>query len=322
MSKQDILLETGTNEFELIEFFVDQLEGDKPVRHYFGVNVAKVLEVVEAPDGLEPKPSAPHPSFLGTIPLRDIILPVIDLSVWLHMERSKSVNEPIIVTEFNNVITGFLVSGVTQIHRVSWQDIEPPSHIVADMPSNCITGTVQLEDRFAMILDLERALAELNPEYAAELGEDTATHEIEAPADRPLRALIADDSTPVRVLLKQNFDKAGFQVDLCIDGGEAWDALMAIKEQAAQLGKKVSDILDVVVSDVEMPRMDGYTLTRRIKEDPELQRVPVVLFSSLISKGMHHKGEAVKADDQVTKPEFHELTGRVIKVIENARQQA
>ncbi len=324
MSKTEILLETGTNEFELIEFFVDEKlpSGDgKTTRHFFGVNVAKVLEVVESPEGLEPQPSAPHPSFLGTIPLRDIILPVIDLARWLKMERAKGDNEPIIVTEFNNVVTGFLVTGVTMIHRVNWKDIEPPSHMVANMPSNCITGTVQLNDRFALILDLERALSELNPEYGRAMGEDETTPEIEPPADRPLRVLIADDSTPVRALLNQNFSKAGFEVQVCIDGGEAWEALKKIKAKAGEEGRPVTDYYDVVVSDVEMPRMDGYTLTRNIKEDPELSRLPVVLFSSLISKGMQHKGEAVRADDQVTKPEFHELTGRVVKVIEAARQR-
>ncbi|MGE4552995.1 MAG: chemotaxis protein [Desulfovibrionaceae bacterium] len=322
MARHDILLETGTNEFELIEFFVNQKTPAGPLAHHFGVNVAKVLEVVEAPAGLAPSPSAPHPSFLGAIPLRDLILPVIDLAVWLEMEREPTRNEPIIVTEFNNAITGFLVSGVTQIHRVNWRDIEPPSHVVADMPGNCITGTVQLDGRFALILDLERALGELNPDYAADLQGEAPDLSDAPAADRPLRALIADDSTPVRALLKSNFEKAAFQVDLCIDGGEAWERLSAFKAEAERTGRPVTDLLDVVVSDVEMPRMDGYTLTRRIKEDEALRAVPVVLFSSLISKGLQHKGEAVKADAQVTKPEFQSLTGRVLDLLRERRAGA
>ncbi|HAS88772.1 MAG TPA: chemotaxis protein CheV, partial [Desulfovibrio sp.] len=124
MLDNEILLDTGTNEFEIIEFFIDEVDGGDDDRDYFGINVAKVLEVVEAPKGLEAAEGAPHPSYLGTMSLRDIILPVIDLAVWLDIERKKSEFELIVVTEINNVITGFLVSGVTQIHRIGWGDLK------------------------------------------------------------------------------------------------------------------------------------------------------------------------------------------------------
>lgn len=309
-----ILLETGTNEFEIIEFYIDEQTPQGPVRHHFGVNVAKVLEVVEAPKGLEPSSAASHPSFLGTIPLRDLILPVVDLSLWLQMDRAKNVNEPIIVTEFNNIITGFLVSGVTMIHRVNWTDLQPPNHIVANMPYNCITGTVQMEDHFALMLDLERALSELDASY---VGEQMA---VVRQADERRRALVADDSTSVRQLLRQNFESANFEVQVVNDGAAAWEALLGLKSRAEQERKPITEFLDVLVSDVEMPQLDGYTLTKRVKDDPVLGRLPVVLFSSLISKGLRHKGEAVKADDQVTKPEFSTLTDRVLAVIEKSRQ--
>jgi two-component system chemotaxis response regulator CheV len=310
MSRQEILLETGTNELEIIEFFVHERTPDGPRTHYFGVNVAKVLEVVEAPEGLEGSEAAAHPSFLGTIPLRDLILPVVDLSVWLNVAREKSVNEPIIVTEFNAMITGFLVSGVTQIHRVNWKDVEPPSKYVASMDTNCITGTVQINDRFVLMLDLERMLAELDSTGQGQSGGEGAYSE------ERYRALVADDSTSVRELLRRNFTDANFEVTVVGDGAEAWDRLLAIKARAEQEGGSPLDHLDVVVSDIEMPRMDGYTLTRRIKEDPVLKALPVALFSSLISKGVEHKGKAVKADAQVTKPEFHGLTKKVIDLIQ------
>ncbi|MES9994686.1 chemotaxis protein CheW [Desulfovibrio aminophilus] len=308
-----ILLETGTNELEIIEFFVDERTPGGPSRHHFGVNVAKVLEVVEAPEGLAPSPAAGHPSFLGAIPLRDLILPVVDLAVWLGMERQPNRNEPIIVTEFNNTITGFLVSGVTMIHRVNWTAVEPPSHFVANMRENCITGTLDLDGHFALLLDLELALSELDKTYAVH---DPA---VIPRAEERFRALVADDSTSVRQLLRQNFEAANFEVRVVNDGQEAWEALAEIRGQAVREGQPVTDYLDVLVSDVEMPRLDGYTLTRRIKEDKELSRLPVVLFSSLISKGLRHKGEAVKADDQVTKPEFATLTERVLTVIRSRR---
>ncbi|MDD3313709.1 chemotaxis protein [Pseudodesulfovibrio sp.] len=316
MSQQEILLETGTNELEIIEFFIREAVGDAVETQYYGVNVAKVLEVVEAPEGLTGSEAASHPSFLGTIPLRDLILPVVDLSVWLGVARAKSLNEPIIVTEFNGMITGFLVSGVTQIHRVNWKDVEPPSRYVANMVTNCITGTVQIRDRFVLMLDLEQVLADLD-----ESGGTRAALSGIVSEER-YHALIADDSTSVRELLRQNFSNANFEVTLASDGAEAWNRLQAIKAQAQAEGRSPLDFLDVVVSDVEMPQMDGYTLTRSIKEDPVLKVLPVTLFSSLISKAVLHKGNAVMADAQVTKPEFHGLTETVLELVRNWRRGA
>jgi len=313
MSQQDILLETGTNELEIIEFFIREAVGESVETQYYGVNVAKVLEVVEAPEGLTGSEAASHPSFLGTIPLRDLILPVVDLSVWLGVNRAKSLNEPIIVTEFNGMITGFLVSGVTQIHRVNWKDVEPPSRYVANMATNCITGTVQIRDRFVLMLDLEQVLADLNESGSSS---DIVSNIV---SDERYHALIADDSTSVRELLRNNFSNANFEVTLASDGAEAWNRLLAIKALAQEEGKSPLDYLNVVVSDVEMPQMDGYTLTRSIKEDPVLKVLPVTLFSSLISKAVLHKGKAVMADAQVTKPEFHGLTEKVLNLVRGWR---
>jgi len=315
MSQTDILLETGTNELEIIELYVTEpRSGGAAENAYYGVNVAKVLEIVEAPEHLEPSPSASHPSFLGVIPLRDMVLPVVDLALWLGVERLPSEHQPIIVTEFNGVKTGFLVSGVTMIHRVNWADVEPPNRYLSEMPGNSITGTVRLGDHFALLLDLERALVELG---AVSTGE---TDVVTAPdTDAPLRVLLVDDSTSVRFLLKRNFENAGFEVEVKNNGEEAWNTLVAMRDEAARSGTPLSHVLDAVVSDVEMPRMDGYTLTRHIKEDPELKKLPVILFSSLISKGLLHKGESVGADAQITKPEFGGLTTQVREIIEKHR---
>ncbi|CCH49879.1 chemotaxis protein [Pseudodesulfovibrio piezophilus] len=315
MSQQDILLETGTNELEIIEFFIHEETERGLVTHYFGVNVAKVLEVVEAPDGLTGSEAAVHPSFLGTIPLRDLILPVVDLSVWLDLHRAEDLNEPIIVTEFNAMITGFLVSGVTQIHRVNWAEVEPPSKYFSSMDSNCITGTIKINDRFVLMLDLEQVLADLDESGS------TQANLSDIVSDERYHAMIADDSTSVRELLRTNFTNANFEVTLAYDGAEAWAKLEAIKAQSQKEDRSPLDYLDVVVSDVEMPQMDGYTLTRKIKEDPILKVLPVTLFSSLISKSVLHKGKAVMADAQVTKPEFNGLTAKVIDLIESWREK-
>ncbi|MBI9109793.1 chemotaxis protein [Maridesulfovibrio ferrireducens] len=312
MSGNDILLDAGTNEFEIIEFFIDDADAGSGVQNkdYFGINVAKVLEVVEAPKGLHSAEGAPHPSYLGTMSLRDMILPVIDLSVWLDIPRKESEFQLIIVTEINSVVTGFLVSGVTQIHRIGWTDLKTPNKYIADMDTNCITGTISIKDRFVLMIDLERILGELDPGMAENLEGGGAL------APEKWSALIVDDSASVRVLLNKNFEAANFDVQLFTNGLEAWEGLLAMRDKAKEGGKSITDMVDVIVSDIEMPQMDGYTLTRQIKEDAELSKLPVILFSSLITKGLYHKGEKVKADDQVTKPEFGALTGRAITQIE------
>lgn len=313
-TQQDILLESGTNELEIIEFYIDEQTADGVVPNFFGVNVAKVLEVIEAPDELVHRDSASHPSFMGTIPLREIILPVVDLSVWLNMDRARGEHESIIVTEFNRVITGFLVSGVTQIRRFSWSDVKPPNRYVSEMESNCITGTVRVDDRFSLLLDLERALSEINPGY------EHAEDHIEA-SEEEYRLLLCDDSTSVRALLNSIFTRGGFDVTACINGEEAWTQLQELRKTAEAEGRDIGEYVNAVVSDVEMPAMDGYTLTRKIKDDPVLGKLPVILFSSIISEGVRNKGESVGADAQVTKPEFGSLASKVRELIEARRQQ-
>jgi len=311
MNQTNILLETGTNELEIIELYLTELGADgETSTSYYGVNVAKVLEIIESPPALEPSASAEHPSYLGVIPLRDMVLPVVDLSVWLNLKRAPTSHEPILVTEFNGVRTGFLVSGVTMIHRVSWSDVDPPSRYFSELPGNCITGTVHMGEHFALLLDLERALVELNALDTSE------TEHIDIPETQTrLRVLLVDDSTSVRFLLKRNFENAGFTVEVKNNGEDAWNYLQGMRAQAAEQQLPVTALLDAVVSDVEMPRMDGYTLTKNIKVDKELSALPVILFSSLISPNLLHKGESVGADAQVTKPEFGGLTTRVRDII-------
>jgi len=306
----DILLEAGTNELEIIEFFLDERDENTGVvsRGYYGVNVAKALEVIESPK-LTSYDSAAHPCFLGTIPLRDIILPVLDLSTWLHMNKAANSFEVILVTEFNKTITGFLVSGVTQIHRVNWKDVSPPSHYLERMNANCITSMVQIDDHFTLLLDLEKVLTELDPDFA--------TEEMPAPPDvqRNFTALIVDDSTILRHMIKQRLEEARFDISTLNNGEDAWNFVKQLKSKAEAEGKRVVDYFDIIISDIEMPRMDGYTLTKHIKDDPVLKDIPVILFSSLINDELRHKGLSVGADDQVSKPEFATLASRAMRLI-------
>ena len=298
MAQADILLDAGTNELEIIEFCIDG--GEEHGISSFGVNVAKVLEVIESP-GLSPLPGAPHPCFMGTIALRGTALPVLDLAVWLDIPRARQKNEIILVTHFNSRTTGFLATGVTHIHRLHWRDVQPPPPALARLETNCITGITRLEDRFIQLLDLEKILYELDDSL-----KDDAAAPAALTAVRPLRALVADDSSIMRRMIREHLEVANFEVILAGDGQQALDLLH----------RKDTPRPDIVVSDIEMPRMDGYTLTRTIKEAPELRDLPVLLFSSLITDELRHKGASVGADGQISKPQFGNLAALALSLIE------
>ena len=278
---------------------------------YFGVNVAKVLEVIESP-ALTPSIAASHPSFMGTIPLREKILPVLDLSVWLGLKRKKTAHEVILVTEFHDSITGFLVSGVTQIYRVPWSNVEAPNRYLSMQKSNCITGMVKIEDHFVLMLDFESIIAELDPTYNIMF---TDEHEVVEEGAPVYRAIVAEDSSYMRKAMNSVLSKANFEMEMTINGEDAWHKITEIKNRALGEGKHFNDFVDVIITDIEMPKMDGYSLVSLIKEDHDLKDTPVILFSSIVSKEVRHKGEKVGADDQISKPEIGMLGRRAIQLI-------
>ena len=311
MTQTNILLEAGTNELEIVEFYLDE-EGteDTPAyKGYYGVNVAKVLEIIRQPRITE-LPEVRHPAILGAFNLRSHIIPLVDLSLWLGKERVPSESTKVIVTEFNNVTTAFMVSGVNRIHRISWEEVEPPNVYVSSITKDTITGVVKLEGRIIFLLDLERIVGDLNPELALRL--DDA---VDWQSNVRYRALIADDSTVIREMLKDLLVKANFEVEAVTNGREAWEKLLEIKNTAEAEGKQVSDYVQCVVSDIEMPQLDGHTLCKQIKEDPALKVLPVLLFSSLITDKLRHKGLQVGADEQVSKPEVTRLAQMAIQLI-------
>lgn len=329
MSATNILLEAGTNELEVVEFYLDesllpeeaQLEGLKEqvlgkdkahkYRGYYGVNVAKVLEIIRMPKVTE-LPEVQHEAVLGAFNLRSRIIPLVDLALWLGKKPVPATEEPkTIVTEFNNVTTAFMVSGVNRIHRISWEQVEQPNPYMASVSSNTIVGVVKLEDRIVFLLDLEKVVANLNPKLSLrldDLGEDWD-------ASTGYKALVADDSALVREMQRDLLEKAGFKVIITTNGREAWDCLTTFKKRVEEEGRPLEDFVQVVVSDIEMPYMDGLNLTNRIKNDPVLKKLPVLLFSSLITEKLKHKGESVGADAQISKPEVGTLARRAATLI-------
>lgn len=312
----NILLESGTNELEIVEFFLDELEIDGTVyRGYYGVNVAKVLEIIRMPT-VTALPESSHTCILGAFNLRSQVIPLVDLSMWLGKTREETEPPKVIVTEFNNVCTAFQVSGVNRIHRISWEEVEPPSGYVANLSSQSITGVVKINDRIIFLLDLERIVATLNPDLALKLDDAIDWEDGES-----RRALITDDSGLIREMLTDLLEKANFQVEAHNNGKEAWDRLNHLKSIAEESNRPLTDYVQVVVSDIEMPAMDGHSLCKAIKEDSVLGKLPVILFSSLITDKLRHKGESVGADMQVSKPEVTLLAQRAIQLIEDCRQQ-
>ncbi|MBF0318153.1 MAG: chemotaxis protein CheV [Nitrospirae bacterium] len=309
--KSQILLETGTNEFEILEFYIyepSSIDGNTQAC-YFGMNVAKVMQVIESPN-LEQKEYSQNPCFLGTIPLRNLIVPVIDLSEWLSMERVRTNNEIVIITEFSQSVQGFLVSGVTEIHRVVWKDVIPPNEFINKVGSSSIVGMVIKDDHFIQLLDLEHIISDLNPESTEEMWHTNVR------AQKNYMALIADDSPTIRLMLKKNLQGANFSTHIVNNGEEALLYLKRIAQQAADEGRAINEFVDIVISDIEMPQLDGFTLTKNIKEDPGLKHLPVILYSSIITDELRHKGESVKADYQVSKPDLNKMAEMAIRLIE------
>ena len=314
MTQTNILLESGTNELEIVEFYLDEQD----YRGYYGVNVAKVVEIIR----MQPVTSMPqmrHPSVLGAFSHRGgKIVPLVDLAHYLNKEQGELSERKIIVTEFNNIVTGFVVSGVNRIHRMSWNKVEAPGKFLQEISRSSVTGVVRMEDRVVFILDMENVVAELDPNLAIRFNKipDELRHQ-----DKIYTILHADDSGNIRNLVKRLLEESGqFKVIQAVSGEEAWDVLLKMKAEAEGGGKPLHEAVHAVITDIEMPRMDGLALCRHIKEDPSLKYLPVALFSSLITQSLEHKGRSVGADAQFAKPDLQRLSLRVLEMINSAKQ--
>jgi two-component system chemotaxis response regulator CheV len=305
---EGILLKSGTNELEIIEIYIDEEDG---YRGYYGVNVAKVLEIINMPT-IVTKPPYSAEFVAGVFNHRGKVIMLLDLAGWLGRKQAVDEKRIVVITEFNNVTSAFLVSGVTRIHRTSWEDIKSVDGYMQNF-CDAITGMVLLEGKTVLMLDLERILGELDPRLAVPEHEPDARKESLfdakiAQITLPVKVLHADDSKIIRHSVKELLETdKDFVVTSTADGKAAWNYLAELKDKAANLKKDVADFIDIVRSDIEMPEMDVYSLCRKIKNDPVLKKIPVVLFSSLITDKLRHKGESVGADAQFAKPNPVEL---------------
>lgn len=298
----EILLESGTNELEVLIFSV----GD----NVFGVNVAKVREVI-LPVTVAASPGQPS-CVNGMFNLRGKVLPLVDLHKYLTIEaKSKDPKDlRIIVTEFNGIRSGFLVDRVELIYRMSWSQMRPVPQ-ASEHDSFAITGIAEIDGRLVLMLDFESILDHISmsdklhvSHVENKLGVNRSLH----------RVFLAEDSKFIRNLMRNVLANSGYsQVTIFSDGAEAWKAIQA--------GLNAPELLpSVLVTDIEMPQMDGLALTKQVKQEPRSRHIPVVLFSSLVTDDTRHKGEQVGANQQIAKPQLPELVDIVdqwVKQIED-----
>ena len=311
MSQSQILLEVGTNELELVEFYIDEPDG---YRGYYGINVSKVVEISRS-QAITAMPQMPHPSVLGAFPFRDgRIVPLIDISKFLNKGNVTSNDPRIIITEFNRTHTAFLVSGVTRIHRISWKQVEAPTPLLLEISGGSITAVVRLEGRVVFVLDAEAIVAAMNPSLSVKM--DDASDK--TPLDQKYHILHADDSVSIRRLVAELLKKEGrFEVTQANDGEEAWKILQQYKQEADEKNVPVTSLVQGVISDIEMPNLDGLTLCRYIKEDHILKELPVAMFSSLISNSLITKCKSVGSDAEFAKPDLQGISDKMYDLIKN-----
>lgn len=292
-----ILLENGTNELEVLEFTLDG--------NSYGINVAKIREIITYQE-VTPVPNA-HPSIEGIFMPRDVMITAIDLKNCLQ----RGTSEPgglFIVTNFNKLDIAFHVDEVLGIHRVSWGDIIKPNATVSTSEEGVSTGIIKRNDKLIIILDFEKIVTDINPETGLKVTEIEELGERDR-LDIPI--LIAEDSVLLNKLIVDSLKKAGYENLIHTENGEeAWKIIEDFKKHG-----DIHKHIGCVITDIEMPIMDGHRLTKLIKSDDETKDIPVVIFSSLVNEEMRRKGEALGADAQLSKPEIGNLVREIDKLV-------
>lgn len=294
----NILLENGTNELEVLEF---TLGGN-----HYGINVAKIREILSY-QPVTPVPNS-HPNVEGIFMPRDVMLTVISLRRCLGMEDEQG-KGLFIITNFNKLNIAFHVDEVNGIHRVSWSDIIKPDSTINVQDRGVSTGVIKIDGKLVVILDFEKIISDISPETGLKMS-DVEHLEGRRRNDSPI--LIAEDSPLLSKLITDCLHKSGYtNLIVNMNGQEAWDKLMEFKAEG-----KVREKVHCIITDIEMPLMDGHRLTKLVKEDDEMKNIPVIIFSSLVNEEMRRKGESLGADAQLTKPEIGKLVEAIDGLID------
>lgn len=296
-NQTEILLESGTNELEIMEFTI--------AGEIFGINVAKVREIMKY-SPVKPMQNA-HPVIEGIFKPREEVITVIDLPQYLHLEPSPDhARDIFIIANFNELHFAFHVHSVVGIDRISWKKIQKPDKIIYGGDEGVATGIAEFEDRLITILDFEKIVAEICPETSIQMSDIDALGPRGERKDKTI--LIAEDSMLLSKMIVECLHRAGYVNTVKTDNGqEAWDYLTEAKSS----GDPILDHVSLIVTDIEMPQMDGHRLTKLVKDDSILKTIPIVIFSSLINEEMRIKGRQLGADEQISKPEIANLVSLI-----------
>ena len=299
-----VTTEVGTNEWQLVVFVL----GDQS----FAINVDKTREILRWP-GCRVIPDAPA-ALIGITSVRGEVLPMVDLRVFLGIQPVTPIEQSkVIIAEFNEVKLGFVVDAVERIYRIKSEDLD--STMTGKYLGDWILYVIKRDSRNVLLLDYEAIVQTISPQLviqhnAADSAKTRAMLEdVGRPAD--YRIIVAEDSPLIRKQVEDALTASGFtNLKICPDGKVAYDAIVKDREDC-----------DLLITDVEMPRLDGLTLTRRIKENLETKNIPVVVFSSIMANDIKNKAASVGANYQVTKPEINQLVECVVKVIKEKEEK-
>ncbi len=305
MAETEILLESGTNEMEIMEF---KIYGES-----YGINVAKVREIMMS-DTVKPIPHS-HRCVEGIFKPRGVVLTVVDLPEYLTGNPTeKKPKDLFIVTNFNKLHIAFRVQSVEGIQRISWKNIQKPDKTLSHGEEGIATGIAQCNGQLITILDFEKIVAEISPETGIQISEIDAL----GYRERSDRAIVfAEDSILLGKMVEESLRRAGYvNLRKFNNGQEAWDYLDSIKNDS-----DLYDKASLIITDIEMPEMDGHRLTKLVKEDPKLKKIPLIIFSSLINHEMEIKGKKLGADEQLSKPEIGHLVSVIDHLLEKGYEE-
>ncbi|MDR1912140.1 MAG: chemotaxis protein [Helicobacteraceae bacterium] len=303
-------LKTSSNEMELVDFRIFKQIGDRVYEGIYGVNVAKVREIIKIPT-LTELPGAPD-YIEGIFDLRGVVIPVVNLAKWMGIKTLDNDREKsrVVIGEFSKILVGFIVSEAKRIRRISWADIEPATFSGGEeaLDRNKVTGVTKIEnDAVLLILDFESIVKDLGL-YHPTINVDQDVEQFEG------IAMVIDDSATARRIVKTTLEKMGMRAIEAVDGA---DALEKLNELYDKYGDRLSSQLRVIVSDVEMPRMDGFHFAAHVKDDPRLQSIPVVFNSSISDRFSDVRGKEAGGESYLVKFDANQFVPEIIRVIKN-----
>lgn len=297
----NILLESGTNELEVLEFTLG--------KNHYGINVAKIREILTY-QPITPVPNA-HPCVEGIFMPRDTMITVVNLKKCLGMPETGDNEGLFIITNFNKLNIAFHVDTVVGINRVSWESIIKPDSTINTEENSASTGVIKMEDKLIIILDFEKIVTDISPETGLKISDVEAMTE-RVRCESPI--LIVEDSPLLSRLITDCLKKAGYtNLIITMNGQEAWDKLREYRTAG-----NVRENVHCIITDIEMPLMDGHRLTKLVKTDDIMKKIPLIIFSSLVNEEMRRKGEQLGADAQLTKPEIGHLVEAIDRLIDKS----